>query len=86
MEEPNSLGPQDEGVHTLEHVDQYLQVGQESDASDIHLSVNGPPVWRRFGTLEPIWLQADKLTAEDTRPPRLRFSHRSSADDSGATR
>ena len=67
MDEPNSLGPQDEGVHTLEHVDQYLQVGQESEASDVHLSVNGPPVWRRFGTLEPIWLQADKLTAEDTR-------------------
>jgi twitching motility protein PilT len=66
MAEITSLGPQD-GFHTLEHVDQYLSVGQESDASDIHLSVNCPPVWRRFGTLEPIWLQADKLTADDTR-------------------
>lgn len=67
MAELSSLGPQDGGIHTLEHIDQYLQVGQESDASDIHLSVNSPPTWRRYGTLEAIWLQADKLTAEDTR-------------------
>jgi twitching motility protein PilT len=66
MDEPSSLGPQEGAVHSLAHVDQYLSVGQQSDASDIHLSVNCPPVWRRFGTLEPIWLQADKLTAEDT--------------------
>jgi twitching motility protein PilT len=66
MEEISSLGPQTGEVHTLDHVDQYLQIGQESDASDIHLSVHCPPVWRRYGTLEPIWLQADKLTADDT--------------------
>src|SRR5438270_873297 len=67
MAEQAALGPQAGAVHTLEHVDQYLQVGQESDASDIHLGVNSPPVWRRYGTLEPIWLQADKLTAADTK-------------------
>ena len=53
-------------VHVLGHVDQYLSIGKESGASDIHLSVNVKPTWRRFGTLEPIWLQADKLTAADT--------------------
>jgi twitching motility protein PilT len=53
-------------VHTLEHVDQYLRIAQESGASDIHLGVNAQPIWRRFGNLEPIWLQADKLTPEDT--------------------
>ncbi|HYR59276.1 MAG TPA: PilT/PilU family type 4a pilus ATPase [Chthoniobacteraceae bacterium] len=53
-------------VHALEHVDQYLRIGQESDCSDVHLGVNAPPIWRRFGTLEPIWLQATKLTAADT--------------------
>jgi twitching motility protein PilT len=53
-------------VHALQHVDQYLAIGKESGASDIHLSVNLRPTWRRFGTLEPIWLQADKLTAADT--------------------
>ena len=53
-------------MHVLGHVDQYLAIGKESGASDIHLSVNMPPTWRRFGTLEPIWLQADKLTAADT--------------------
>ena len=55
-----------EEVHTLEHVDQYLYIGKESDASDIHLGVNAQPIWRRYGTLEPIWLQAPKLTVEDT--------------------
>ncbi len=53
-------------VHTLEHIDQYLLVGKESDASDIHLGVNAQPIWRRFGKLEPIWLQAPKLTPADT--------------------
>jgi twitching motility protein PilT len=53
-------------VQALAHVDQYLAIGKESGASDIHLSVNVQPVWRRFGTLEPIWLQADKLNAADT--------------------
>ena len=58
-------------VHTLDHVDLYLQIGQESTASDIHLGVNAQPIWRRFGNLEPIWMQADKLTAADTE--RLAF-------------
>jgi len=53
-------------VHALQHVDQYLAIAKESGASDVHLTVNLRPTWRRFGTLEPIWLQADKLTAADT--------------------
>lgn len=51
---------------TLDHVDQYLMVGKESGASDVHLAVNSPPSWRRFGDLEPIWLKAAILTAADT--------------------
>jgi twitching motility protein PilT len=51
---------------TLDHVDQYLMVGKESGASDIHLAVSSRPAWRRFGVLEPIWLQAPVLTAVDT--------------------
>ena len=58
--------PQGEPVHTLEHVDQYLHIGQESEASDVHLGVHAQPIWRRFGTLESIWLQADVLSAADT--------------------
>ena len=53
-------------IQTLDHVDQYLVIGKESDASDIHLGVNSQPIWRRFGTLEPIWRQAPKLTPADT--------------------
>ena len=59
------VGAQQE-VHTLEHVDQYLMIGKESDASDVHLSVNSKPIWRRFGNLESIWRQAPTLTSEDT--------------------
>ncbi|HEX4085691.1 MAG TPA: PilT/PilU family type 4a pilus ATPase [Chthoniobacteraceae bacterium] len=62
-----------EEAHTLEHVDQYLMVGKESDASDIHLGVNAQPIWRRFGTFEPIWLQAPKLTAADTERLTMSF-------------
>ena len=66
MEETQPPGPETEVVHTLEHVDQYLQIGQESDASDVHLGVNAQPIWRRYGTLESIWMQADTLLAADT--------------------
>lgn len=61
-----ALSPAGGEVHTLDHVDLYLKIGQESNASDIHLGVNAQPIWRRFGNLESIWLQADKLTAADT--------------------
>jgi twitching motility protein PilT len=64
---------QEEAVHTLDHVDMYLRIGQESDASDIHLAVNNKPTWRRFGNLEPIWLQADELSAADTQRLALGF-------------
>jgi len=57
---------EEQHVHTLGHVDQYLKFGQEYDASDIHLSVSYPPCWRRYGTLQPIWPDADELTAKDT--------------------
>jgi twitching motility protein PilT len=48
------------------HVDQYLALGQEAGASDIHLGVNAPPLWRLYGTLQPIWPDAPRLTAQDT--------------------
>ncbi len=49
------------------HVDEYLAVGQKAGASDIHLGVNAPPIWRLQGTLRPMWPEAPKLTAADTR-------------------
>ncbi|HEY1583467.1 MAG TPA: PilT/PilU family type 4a pilus ATPase [Chthoniobacterales bacterium] len=48
------------------HVDQYLSVGQQGGASDIHLGVNAPPLWRLNGILQPIWPEVPKLTAEET--------------------
>ena len=56
----------EQALQALEHVDQYLAIGKESNASDIHLGVNSQPIWRRFGVLAPIWQQAPVLTSEDT--------------------
>jgi twitching motility protein PilT len=52
--------------HPLSHVDGYLEVGQKADASDVHLGVNAPPLWRLHGTLQPIWPDAPPLTTQDT--------------------
>jgi len=51
----------------------YLQVGKEHNASDIHLAVNSPPMWRRFGILQPIWDDAPVLTAQDTEALAMGF-------------
>lgn len=59
--------------HTLAHVDQYLLVGQESGASDIHLGVNAQPIWRRNGQLEPVWLTTPMLQAADTERLAMAF-------------
>ncbi len=57
-----------DGEHAVfEHVDRYLLIGQESSASDVHLGVNMPPLWRRNGNLEPIFRLAPRLTEDDTK-------------------
>jgi twitching motility protein PilT len=53
----------EEQVTLLDHVDEYLKIGQEYDCSDIHLATNSQPTWRRYGTLQPIWENSEKLTA-----------------------
>ncbi len=50
----------------MRHVDDYLAFAQRAGASDVHLGVNAPPVWRLHGTLQPIWRDARRLTAEQT--------------------
>src|SRR5881409_2213297 len=52
--------------HPLEHVDEYLGIWQKADASDVHLGVAAPPIWRVHGTLEPMWPDAPLLTREHT--------------------
>ena len=54
------------GAHTLRHVDEYLAAGQEAGASDVHLGVNAPPLWRLHGMLQPIWPEAPNLTSDET--------------------
>jgi twitching motility protein PilT len=53
-------------LHPLGHVDAYLLVGQQAGASDIHLGVDAPPLWRLHGTLQPIWPDAPRLSANET--------------------
>lgn len=54
------------GERSLQCIDDYLAVAQHAGASDIHLGVNAPPLWRLHGTLQPIWPEAAKLTSDDT--------------------
>lgn len=79
---------------TLRHVDDYLALGQQAGASDIHLGVNSPPIWRLQGTLRPIWPEAPRLTAEDTaalvkgflpEAHRVKLTERGDADFAYAT-
>lgn len=53
--------------HPLGNVDQYLEIGQKTGASDVHLGVASPPIWRVHGTLEPMWPDAPAFTKEQTR-------------------
>jgi twitching motility protein PilT len=48
------------------HVDDYLAFAQKAGASDVHLGVNAPPIWRLHGILQPIWPDAPRLNAEQT--------------------
>ncbi|HEY2139837.1 MAG TPA: PilT/PilU family type 4a pilus ATPase [Chthoniobacterales bacterium] len=59
-----ATGPNGNG--RLQHVDEYLAIGQRGGASDIHLGVNAPPIWRLHGILQPIWPDAAKLTGDET--------------------
>jgi twitching motility protein PilT len=52
--------------HPLPHVDNYLEIGQKAGASDIHLGVAAPPIWRVHGALQPMWPDIPILTGEQT--------------------
>jgi twitching motility protein PilT len=62
-----------ETVPVLGHVDEYLKIGQQYDASDMHMAVACQPVWRRFGSLSPIWPNGEVLSAEDTEKLAMSF-------------
>jgi twitching motility protein PilT len=52
--------------HPLPHVDNYLEFGQKGGASDVHLGVAAPPIWRVHGSLQPMWPDAPVLTSDQT--------------------
>src|SRR5438046_3692337 len=73
----------------LGHVDEYLAIGQEAGASDVHLGVNAPPIWRLHGILQPIWPDAAKLNSDETAalaeefltdPQKIQLNERGDAD------
>ena len=66
VEAPQPVTQSAAAVGHLRHVDEYLALGQKAGASDIHLGVNAPPIWRLQGTLQPIWPDAPPLTAPET--------------------
>ena len=57
-------------VPVLNSVDDYLKFCVQYDASDLHLATASPPMWRRYGNLQPIWESSThhalNLTAEDS--------------------
>ncbi|HWY41245.1 MAG TPA: PilT/PilU family type 4a pilus ATPase [Chthoniobacterales bacterium] len=53
-------------AHPLPHVNEYLSVGLQAGASDVHLGVNAPPIWRLHGKLSPIWPDAPCFTSDQT--------------------
>jgi twitching motility protein PilT len=55
-----------EQASAFNHVDHYLAIGQSAGASDVHLGVNAPPLWRLNGSLQPMWPDAPRLTPEKT--------------------
>jgi twitching motility protein PilT len=61
------------GRESLACVDDYLAIGQQAGASDVHLGVNAPPIWRLHGVLQSIWPDAAKLTSDDTSALAERF-------------
>ena len=65
--------PAEQMVPVLNTVDDYLRFCIEYDASDLHLATASPPIWRRFGNLNPIWNNSLPLTAEDTRRLAYQF-------------
>ena len=75
-------------AHLLQHVDDYLALAQQAGASDVHLGVNAPPIWRLHGTLQPIWPDAPSLTAHQTAhfaDTFLNQTHRALLDERGDT-
>ncbi|MBS0660489.1 MAG: PilT/PilU family type 4a pilus ATPase [Verrucomicrobia bacterium] len=64
--EVEAPAPAEPALAASQEVDQYLLAGQQGGASDVHLGVGMPPMWRRFGRLEAIWPEAEPLTAADT--------------------
>jgi len=61
------------------HVDEYLAIGQQAGASDIHLGVNAPPIWLdapRFTSAQTLALAEGFLSNQQ----KVQLSERGDAD------
>ncbi len=50
----------------LEHLNDYLRIGQYYGASDVHIGVSAPPTMRRNGCLQIMWFKAPMFNAAQT--------------------
>lgn len=58
------VGLNDDGA--LEHLNDYLRLGQFYGASDVHIGVAAPPMMRRNGCLQVMWYKAPMFQAGQT--------------------
>jgi len=50
----------------LDHLTDYLRIGQQYGASDVHIGVDAPPIMRLHGCLQMLWPKAPSFTASQT--------------------
>lgn len=50
-----------------EDIEEYLKYAVEMDCSDVHFSTGSQPMWRRYGKLEPIYPNSDRLTNDQVK-------------------
>ena len=48
-------------------LEDYLKYAVDQDCSDVHFSTGSLPMWRRYGRLEPIYPNSDRLTGEQVK-------------------
>jgi len=66
--EVNHEDERDQEFHPFyEDLSHYLKYAVDMDCSDVHFSTGSQPMWRRYGRLEAIYPNSDRLTNEQVK-------------------
>lgn len=66
--EVEAADDRDQEFHPFyEDLDRYLEYAVEMDCSDVHFSTGSQPMWRRYGKLQPIFPNSERLTDDQVR-------------------